>query len=497
MKKLFFLTLGVFLFVFGSISAQETKNIFLDRKFWKEKPTLADVKQKIAEGHDPAALSRHSFDAISYALIEEADKAIIKYLLTQKGNSVNKLTHDGRTYIFWAAYKSNLEMMKYFHSEGAKTDIVDNHGYSLLNFSATTGQTNPKLYDFLIENGANPAKEHTREGANALLLLLPHLEDFTMINYFTDKGLKLNDTDKHGNGAINYAAKKGNKTIIEALIKKGLPYKTHNKNGGNAMLFAAQGGRGGYNSLDFFKYLEDLGITPKVVNKDGENPLHHLAWRNTDLPTLQYFIDKGNSPDQQDKEHNTPLLNAAGRNELEPIKLLAKNSKNLGIQNTDGKSVLSKALYNTPEVLSFFLEEGADVNVIDKNGNNLAFYLIKSYRPDKEEEFLKKAALLTDKGFDITKTQKDGSTLYHLAVAEKEMKLLEKIKQYKIDINTKNAAGFSPLQKAAMTAKNTEIITFLLENKADKSVLTNLNESVYDLAKENEALKNTDISFLK
>jgi len=148
----------VFIILLSLISirsfAQEN-NVFLERAFWKAQPSIGVIKEKIKEGHNATQLSPFGFDAVTGALLAQADNSIVKYLLSIDGNGVNKLTHDGRTYIFWAAYKGNLEIMQYLLDKGAKTDVIDDKGYSLLTFTAVTGQTDPVLYDLIITHGAN------------------------------------------------------------------------------------------------------------------------------------------------------------------------------------------------------------------------------------------------------------------------------------------------------------------------------------------------------
>jgi ankyrin repeat protein len=491
------LTVLLSLFLISSIVTAQNSNIFLKRDFWKESPTIEQVEQKIEEGNSATKLNRFGFDAVVYALLENANENVIKHLLTKKNNGVNKLTHDGRTYIFWAAYKNNMPIVNHLLANGAKTDVIDDKGYSILNFTAVAGIKNPKLYDLLIANGANVLKDKTQKGADPLLLIIPKLKDFTMVKYFTDKGLNLSSTDTNGDGVFNYTAQSGNKEMLELLIKKGLPYKTLNKKSGNAMLFATRGSRSGYNSLAFFKYLENLGINPNITNKEGKTPLHNLAYGNKEVTTYNYFIDKGADVNQADEKGNTPLLNAAKRNSLEIIQLLASKTKNINHTNKNGKSVLTNALGNNPKVVEFLLEKGADVSVIDTKGNNLNYYLFRTFNSKKENEFKEKLDLLKAKGFYAKKSQKDGNTLYHLAVEKQSIPMLNFIKKYNININAKNKKGLTALQQAVMTAKNDKIIKYLITEGANKTVKTNFDETLYDLARENEALKNTDISFLK
>ncbi|MDY0779378.1 ankyrin repeat domain-containing protein [Tenacibaculum sp. IB213877] len=482
---------------FSLLLNAQTKNIFLDRAFWKNNPTIEQVEQKISEGNSATALNRFGFDAVVYALLENADEHVIKHLLTKKGNDVNKLTHDGRTYIFWAAYKNNMPIVKYLLANGAKTDVIDDKGYTILNFTAVAGIENPKLYDLLIENGADVSKDKTPKGANALLLIVPNLSDFAMVDYFTAKGLDLFSTDNDGNGAFNYTAQKGNKTMLELLIKKGIPYKSLNKNGGNAMLFATRGSRRGYNSLAFFKYLESVGINPNITNKEGITPLHNLAYSNKDIASFEYFISKGVDVNQADKEGNTALLNAVSRNSLEVIKLLASKTKNINHTNKSGHSALTKSLRNKPEIVGFLLQNKADVSLVDAKGNDLSYHLFNTFNPKDKEAFQQKLNALTTKGLKVSNAQKDGSTLYHLAVEKNSLPMMDFIKKYKFDVNAKNSEGLTALQKAVMTAKDHQLIKYLIAEGAKKDIKTDFGETLFDLAKENEALKNSDISYLK
>ena len=126
------------------------QNKLLERNFWKLAPNLSDVKTLVAEGNSPTELNSYSFDPLALALIEHASNDILEYFLEFDNNDVNKLTHDGRTYIFWAAYGNNKTFMETLLEFGARTNIIDEHGYSLLNFTAVTGNKQKEIYLSLI-----------------------------------------------------------------------------------------------------------------------------------------------------------------------------------------------------------------------------------------------------------------------------------------------------------------------------------------------------------
>ena len=480
-------------------SAQES-NVFLDRVFWKTQPSLDVIKEKIKEGHSPTQLSPFGFDAVTDALLAKADNSIVKYLLSIDGNGVNKLTHDGRTYIFWAAYKSNLEIMQYLLTNGAKTDVIDDKGYSLLTFTAVTGQTDPALYDFIIKHGANVLTEKSKDGANALLLLIPYLDDFKMVNYFESKGINLKSKDNYGNGAFNYTAQTGNIELLKKLIDKGLDYKTPNAEGGNAFIFASKGTRKIKNGLDVYTFLESLGINPNVTTKKGINPLHSISYSIKDKDVFNFFIEKGVSVNQQDEHGNTPFMNAAAYNNLEIVTYLAKHVDNVDLQNEKGQTALTKAVSrNTLDVISFLVDQKSNTQIVDKEGNNLAYYLVNSFSAKEKEDFFKKAKYLNELGVKFSTVQAKKNTLLHVSIDKMDKDLIDFLASQGVDVNAINADGLTVLHMAAMKAKDDKILKYLIELGADKKMKTEFEETVYDLAKENELLKanGIDLQFLK
>ena len=499
MVRTIVLGLALWALISAPVLAEEG-NIFLERSFWKTNPSVEVVKEKIAAGHDATELNQFAFDAVSWALIEKVDNSTILFLLQQEGNGVNKLTHDGRTYIFWAAYRNNMEIMRHLIKNGAKTDIIDSHGYSLLNFAAVTGQKNPELYDFCIKHGSDPLQEKNREGANALLLVAPFLKDFTMIDYFVEKGLSLESTDNAGNGIFNYAAKNGNTEMLDQLIAKGVSYKGLTKEGGNAMITASQGTRSHTNTLETFQYLEKMGIEPNVTTKDGVTPLHALARKSKDLKLFRYFIEKGVDLNQKDEDGNTPFLRAAYNNNLECLKLMVQHDADVNLVNNKGQSPLMMAVRgNAPEVVAFLLENGASADLKDQEGNSLAYYLLESFKAEKQASFDKKREMLQAQKVNFADQQGNGNTLYHQAVLHNDPAMLQAVAQMNIPINAKNKEGVTALHLAAMKSKDAQILKWLLEQGADNTIVTDFEETAYGLAQENELLakNNISIEFLK
>lgn len=496
MKLKVTLLLNAFL-ICGLLSAQ---NVFLNRDYWKNSPSLEKVKEDVKAGNDATELNRFAFDATIYALLEKADDDVVKYLLSLEGNPIDKKTHDSRIYLHWAAYAGQIEIVNYLLKQGSSVTELDSHGYTPLAFAANAGRKNNELYDAFEKYDVNLLDEKNENDANLLLLVAPSLSNETELSYFLGKGFKLNSKDDKGNGIFNYAAKGGNIDFLKLLVAKGIDYKLVNDDGGNAILYASMGRRGSKYTIETFKYLESLGIKINVIGDYGRNPLHRIAYNSEDIALFEYFMDKGVDVNLQDDGGDSPFMNATNSNTIDIVELIFPKVKNINAQDENGRSALAMATNrNTIEVVEFLLKNGADIRTEDKDGNTLAYYLLNTFRTNDSSAFEAKLKLLKAKGLSMTKKQNGGNTLLHLATLKNNVALLKRLSSFDIDVNATNNEGYTALHLAAMKSDTDAILKHLLKHGANQGIKTEFDESVFDLASENELLQknNISINFLK
>ena len=498
MKTLFKPFVSIFLIAVNvNLTAQENK--FLQREFWNSNPSIAEIDALIAEGNDITERNAAFFDGPTYAILQKVDPETIAYIISKEGNGVDKLTHDGRIYLHWAAYSGNKKVVDKLLAKGSDAAAIDAHGYSVINFSANAGLNDTTIYDALLAKGAD-LNETTHNGANALLLAASNAKDLGIINYFTTKGLALDSTDELGNEIFSYAAKGGNISLLESLKDKGVNYKVVNKDGENALFMAARGTRRNQNGIAVFSFLEELGLSNQIINAKGQNLLHLLANRNKDIALFKHLINAGLDVNLADNKGNTPFMLAVQSNNIEIIKLLVQKVDNINTVNNKGQSALQLAtLGNAVDVMRFLVAQGADVNTTDNDGNSLAFYWLESYRPRDIKKFNEKKAFLAQSKVDFKTSQHNDNTLIHLAAKENNLKLLKQLEDFSIPINQKNNEGNTALHLAALSANNDEILKYLISHGADVSAKTDFEETVFDLASENELLQKNqvELDFLK
>ncbi len=503
MKK----TLFAAILLVASIFGKAQNNTLLNAGFWKNNPNVETVKAEISKGNNPSEQNAGFFDPVVMAINNKASNDVIKFLIEQKGNSIDKKTHHSRTYLQWAAAAGNLEMVQLLLSKGSDVHYKDSHGSDIIGYATEAGNKNLAIYDALIKAGADVKVKH-EDGSTLMMLGIAGDEDFKLTDYFTSKGLSIKDKDQYGRTVADYAARLGNLDIINQLVAKGV------KPTDQALFFATQGSRAKQNGLDVFQTLVDqYSLNPKAINPDGATVLNALV-RRPNMEIINYFLGKGVDVSKADKEGNTALMVASQGKDAKLVEILLSKSKNVNALNEKGESALMNAFGNgSAEVVSVLIKNGADTKVLDKDGNNLAYYWFNSFKPagqgggrpgqpvqeSKTDDFGDKLAFLKTAGIDVKAPQKSGSTLLHLAVDKGDLALLKKALELGVDINAQDAEGNTALHKIALIAKDADIMKALVEAGIKKDLTTEFGETAYDLAKENQFLvkNNVSIDFLK
>jgi len=194
--------------------------VFLSRDYWKANPSVEQIKTAIIDGNNPSALNKNGFDAVVYALLEKVNNDAVKYLLTLGGNEVEKRTHDSRTYIFWAAYKGNVNIMQHLFDKRAVINIIDSKGNTPVTFATVTGQTDLAVYDLFQKHGL-PMNQIRNKGNN-LLHIATKKNNLTLLKCFESFNIDVNAKNDEGYTALQIAAMKAeNDTILKYLLSQG------------------------------------------------------------------------------------------------------------------------------------------------------------------------------------------------------------------------------------------------------------------------------------
>lgn len=499
MKKPFLFTL----LLAASLYSNAQDNTLLTADFWRGKPNLQAVQAEITKGNNPSEQNAGFHDPVTMAINNRVSNDIIKYLIEQEGNDVHKKTHHSRTYLQWAASAGNLEIVNYLIDKGADVNYKDSYGESVIAF-ASTGNKNIEVFEALFQKGIDPKSKHT-DGKNLIMYAIAGDTDLKVTEYFISKGISLDDKDDFGRTVADYAARYGNLEIIDKLIEKGVHPTDH------ALFMATLGSRQKQNGKEVYQQLiSKYKLNPAAVNPEGETLLHILV-RRANKEVIDYIATQANIDfAKSDKQGNTILMNAAAvaAQDASIIDLLLTKADNINAKNENGETALSQAVATgSPAIVNLLIKKGADATIKDNDGNNLAYHWFNAYRPNPRQasdnslsdNFQEKQPLLKAAGVDFTSKQKDGNTLFHIAVEKQNIELIQKASELGVDINAQDEEGNTALHKAALIAKDDIILKKLIELGAKKDLTTEFEETAYQLAQENNFLieNNISIDFLK
>lgn len=505
-----FLLAGVLAMSLSLTAQRPAGNTLLTPNFWRAKPSIESLQAEIARGNNPAESNARTMDVVTIAIQQDAPTELIQYLIGLEGNSVHKQTHHYRTYLHWAAARGNVALVRTLIALGSDVNALDEHGNTPLMYALGNGVTSTELIETMQAAGYDLTQRH-RSGATLMMLAIGSDRELKLADYLTRYGLSLMDKDTTGATLFDYAVRSGDVAQLRLLLGRGVkPTK-------DAILMAARGSRRSANGLDVYRFLiEELGQDPLRRDADGNTLLHLVAGKGGhQLPIVQYLIALGIDPRALNEEGNNAFLIAAAGRDMETLSYLLPLS-DANLSNQRGETALTRAIQSsTPATVEYLVSRGADVHVLDLNGYNLLYHLAQSYRDgmpmppgmggapaprtDDTPEFTMKLQLLALAGLSPATSQPDGSTLYHYAASRGSLAMLEQISDLGIDINAVNEEGLTALHKASLTARDTAILRKLVALGADKSIRTDLDETAYDLARENGYLKalGADINFLK
>lgn len=167
-----------------SLSAQRVSSRLLDNRYWASKPSLEQVKADIAQGQSPTESNARTMDVVTIAILSDAPRDIIEYLLSYEGNSVNKQTHHYRTYLHWAASKANEQIIDLLIDKGADIYALDEHGNTPLSYAIGSGMNSTSIIDRFVSAGYDLTKRN-KQGATLLLSAIAGDKDLKLTDYLS------------------------------------------------------------------------------------------------------------------------------------------------------------------------------------------------------------------------------------------------------------------------------------------------------------------------
>lgn len=302
------------------------------------------------------------------------------------------------------------------------------------------------------------------------------------IKWLVSKKLNINSIDSNGDTPLIYAARVGAVQSVRLLLKLNADADILNNNGRLAIQEAVKN-----NQKDTYSLLKDS--TTKIFNKDDDG--HSLIYDAIDSQNIILVKDilklKKNKIDKKVFFYPPTYTDA---------NILRFISENLDLNTKDeqGRTPLFYLVKNgalNTESFQFAIEQGADINHIDDNGNNVLLELINEILetpPEKKEQIKNLISMipwLIEEEVDYNLCNTNGDNALMLATKKKHFKVVESLLEFDVDPNYINNKNETALAFAAMKGKsNIDIVSLLLDygarpnigDEAGKTVIEKLIE---------------------
>ena len=298
--------------------------------------------------------------------------AAVKALLAHDANPNVVETDRGQTPLMWAVASRQSGVARLLIDKKADVAARSHGGFTPLLFAAQSGDLDSA--QLLLAAGAD-VQESAPDGSTPLLVSAMSVQAVTISDYrlipqtsgheavaefLLAHGADPNRADRLGVAPLHAAVETGKRSLVQALlsapgvnanarIAKGLPFR-----------------RADYVSRAYY-----AGATP-----------FWLAAKNGDVATMRILLAGGADPNLPSENGTTPLLVAAG------------------LGQTDSRMVSEERLL---EAVKFLVERGADVNAVNRNGQN-AIHGAAGVSADAVLQFL------ADRGAQINLKDKQGRT---------------------------------------------------------------------------------------
>jgi ankyrin repeat protein len=336
-----------------------------------------DVNQPAADGTT----------ALAHAAYRN-DLAMLELLLIKGEAEVNIANDYGATALYMAAGNADAELILRLLRAGADPNIGLLSGETPL--MVTANRSKLEAARLLLEHSADPNARETRGGQTALMWAVAEHHP-NIVNLLIEHKADVNTPSNTGFTPLMFAAQQGDAESAQAFLKAGAVVDAGMFRSGLTPLMIAS--IGGFE--DVARVLLVHGADVDTIDKNGKAVLHHAVTYTQSAVVVRELLARGANPNIQlqspkkytgnyiDPQGSTPLLQAAGLNNLEALIALLDAGADPKIPTATNTTALMMAaganvppdgavsdfeVENATQIVKLLLDLGLDANAVGQFG---------------------------------------------------------------------------------------------------------------------------------
>jgi ankyrin repeat protein/L-ascorbate metabolism protein UlaG (beta-lactamase superfamily) len=291
----------------------------------------------LEHGADPTAMTNRGSVALHGAALRGSASTVA--LLLEHGVPVNARNAGGFTPILSAtAGQADVELVRLLVEHGAWVDDRDREGTTPLHNAAWRG--NLDVVRYLIEQGAS-INALMNGGGNTPLHNAASTGNIEVVRALLDAGAQVDCRTVWGATPLQWAARQGGEDVVQLLLERGADPRAVGTDGSTAMFAAMDSGH-----LPAARLLLEAGADVNGRSPDvHRTPLHLTALRGQ-VDAAALLLDHGATIDPVDDYGMTPVQCAARYGNPEVVELLrARGANTAGLEVSSGRpSLLDRKL---------------------------------------------------------------------------------------------------------------------------------------------------------
>ena len=257
------------------------------------------------------------------------------------------------------------------------------------------------------------------------------------------------------------ACKTGNMKVVKRTEKDGFDINAPLKeDGSTALMVAAAAGQN-----EVIQFLLEKGADVNAKKIFDYTPLM-ISINNSQTETARLLIEKGAEVNAFTNIKETPLSFAIEKCNAQLVNLLIEKGADINIKTKiEQKPLLIAATKGCEDVMAILNENGIDIEQANETDSTTALMKAAKFGHYESVKFL------LENGAQVDKKNRQGNSAIMFAVQNGHLDIMQLLLDKGADVNDKNILGFTPLLYA-LDHHQTEIVEFLIENSADVNVET-------------------------